>query len=65
MSPGCRACAETSFKAIALGTATPPPARWTGLLLKLLLLALGLCLVAPTGPWLTPALAGPCLWLQD
>ena len=65
MSPGCRVRAETSFGTIALGTATPPPARWTGLLLKLLLLALWLCSSAPTGPWPTPALAGPCLWLQD
>jgi hypothetical protein len=65
MSHWCRARAETPLGAIALDTPTPPPERWTSLLLKLLLLALWLCSSAPTGPWLTPELAGPCLWLQD
>ena len=65
MSPGRRARAETSLGAGALDTLSPPPERWTGRLLKLLLLALWLCSLAPTGPWPTLALAGPCFWLQD
>ena len=65
MSHGGRAIAETPLGAIALGTATPPPVRWTGRLLKLLLLALWLCFLAPTGPWPAPTLAGLCIWLQD
>ena len=65
MSHWCRARAETPLGAIALDTSTPPPERWTGWLVKLLLLALWFCSSAPTGSQSTPELAGPCLWLQD
>jgi hypothetical protein len=65
MSHWCRARAETPLEPIWLDTSTPPPQRWTCWLVKLLLLALWICSLAPTGPWSTPDLAGPCLWLQD